>query len=123
MSGPKVGIFFKIDDLWLIDAVAVEEGEPYGDAIQHGAHYAYWESLVPRCPAEYRFKHHDYDYYPRGRVVHFPQRQTYRIYRDSCLTEEDLNLLVELFSLSGMRWEVVDDSHYQCARCNQYYVD
>lgn len=44
---PKVGIFFIVDGESLVDAVPLEAAEPYGDALQHGGHYEFWESLVP----------------------------------------------------------------------------
>lgn len=68
----NVGIFFKVGDDFLIDAVPVQAGEPYGDAIQHGGHYDYHEIFRPTVPVERRFKAHDYDYYPRGRVSTSP---------------------------------------------------
>ncbi len=68
----KIGIFFKVEARFLIDAVSVDSGEPYGAAIQHGGHYVFHESLVPMNPLERRFKSRDYDFYPRGRVVFFP---------------------------------------------------
>jgi hypothetical protein len=33
---PKVGIFFVVDDQLLLDAVPVEQGDPYGDTIGYG---------------------------------------------------------------------------------------
>lgn len=118
-----VGIFFKIDDHWLIDAVEVADGEPFGDAIQHGAHYAYWEALVPSCPAEYRFKRHAYDYYPRGRVVYFPKRNAYVVYYDTCLSERDLIEIAQRFVLENSARNPMTDSHYRCSSCNERYSD
>ena len=44
---------------------------PYGNAIQHGGNEQFWEDLVPHTRIERQFKSHDYDYFPRGRVVLF----------------------------------------------------
>jgi hypothetical protein len=68
----KVGIFFKVENDFLIDAVQLTEDEPYGEAIQYGGHYDFHESFATSTPHKHQFTAHDYDYYPRGRVVYFP---------------------------------------------------
>lgn len=87
---PKVGIFFKVGTDIIIDAVPLSEGEPYGEAIQYGGHYDFHESHAPSTPHEHRFKAHDYDFYPRGRVVYFPKSSAFVLYTDPCLTPDDL---------------------------------
>lgn len=72
----KVGIFFKVAEDFLIDAVPVDAGEAYGEAVGHSGHYDYHEHLCPTEPNGRRFKAHDYDYFPRGRVVFFPRAQS-----------------------------------------------
>lgn len=120
---PKVGIFFKIDNVYLVDAVPLAEGEPYGAAIQYGGHYDFHESYEPSTPNGRRFKAHDYDYYPRGRVVYFPQNNTYILYTDPCLTSEDLRKIIILLDLNGQSVEFVEDEHYRCAHCNKCYLE
>jgi hypothetical protein len=126
MAQPSVGIFFLVGDTWLIDAVPVADGEPYGDAVEHGGHYDLWEAMKPRTPAERRFAAHDYDYFPRGRVVYFPTTKTYRVYVDNCLTSaQRAELLVE-FALAGesAMFEGNDDgTHYVCATCSRNYLE
>ncbi len=78
---------------------------------------------MPSCPVEFRFKRHAYDYYPRGRIVHFPQRDLYRIYFDPCLTAEDLSVVIKRFGLEARAREVADDPHYRCSRCNPHYLE
>lgn len=119
----KVGIFFKVEGDFLTDAVSVESGEPYGEAVQYGGHYEFWEKLRPRASCERRFKAHAYDYYPRGRVVYFPIAKIYRLYSDRCLTAEDIRTVVGDFKLEGQPLEVAADEHYRCACCNPYYMD
>lgn len=75
----KIGIFFKIEKDFLLDAVNIETGEPYGEAIQYGGHYEFWEKLRPCNLRERQFRAHAYDYHPRGRVVYFPKSNTYRL--------------------------------------------
>lgn len=119
----KVGIFFKIENEFLIDAVPLAEGEPYGDAIQYGGHYDFHENIVLSTHLERRFKAHDYDYYPRGRVVCFPKRNTFTLYADPCLTPDDLNRAVRLFALDGQTIEIAEDEHYRCSNCNSSYLE
>lgn len=87
VTGARVGIFFKIGDDWLVDSTQVASGEAYGDAVQHGGHYEYWESATPGSGTLRRFTTHDYDYFPRGRVVFFPRGCVFRVYVDNCLTQ------------------------------------
>jgi hypothetical protein len=119
----NVGIFFKVANDFLIDVVPVEESEPYGDALQYGGHFDFHECLHPAAPSERRFKAHDYDYYPRGRVVYFPKRNTFTLYVDPCLTPDDIKWIINLFGLDGQTMEVAKDEHYRCSRCNGSYLE
>jgi hypothetical protein len=118
-----VGIFFKVSNDFLIDSVALEAAEPYGEAIQYGGHYDFHEYLHPAQPAERRFKSHAYDFYPRGRVVFFPSRNVCRVYVDPCLTKDDINRVIVLFRLEGQTVEIAGDEHYRCSICNKSYLD
>ncbi|MEA5114442.1 MAG: hypothetical protein VB050_10480 [Geobacteraceae bacterium] len=119
----KVGIFFKIENEFLVDSVSVDYGEPYGESITYGGHYEYHDRLVPSRPLERRFKLRGYDYYPRGRVVFNTMTNMFRLYVDTCLTSDDINCLIFLFGLEGQKVEIAGDEHYRCARCNKNYVD
>ena len=118
-----VGIFFKVSNEFLIDSVALEAAEPYGEAMQHGGHYDFHESFHPAMPVERRFKAHSYDFYPRGRVVFFPARSTWRVYADPCLTKDDIRKIIALFRLDGQAVEVAADEHYRCSICNKSYLE
>ncbi len=119
----KVGIFFKVADGFLVDAVPLEAGEPYGDAVQHGGHYDFHELLRPALPMELLFKAHDYDYCPRGRVVYFPKRRGFTLYADPCLTAGETKRVIDLFGLGGQSVELAQDEHYRCSRCNRSYLE
>lgn len=120
---PNIGIFFKIDTDFIIDAVPLTDGEPYGDAIGYSGHYDYHENLVPSTPSERRFKAHDYDFYPRGRVVAFPNKISFTLYTDPCLTPDDISQLINQFALDGQTVEVAGDKHYRCSHCNKFYLE
>lgn len=120
---PKVGIFFKVSNDFLIDAVDLDKGEPYGEAIQFGGHFDFHVNLVPSSPNERKFKMHDYDYYPRGRVVFFPKKNHFLLYTDTCLKPKDLNQINQLFALDDQSIEVAEDGHYRCSSCNKFYTE
>lgn len=119
----KVGMFWCVGETVVGEAVPLSEAEPYGDALQHGGHYDFWLHLKPRTEAERRLKSHAYDYYPRGRVVYFQTRRQFRLYVDGCLSAEDRELIADFFGLAGSQLEIERDAHYQCAGCNQGYLE
>lgn len=118
-----VGIFFKVADEFILDSVGLEAAEPYGEALQHGGHYDFHESLRPPDPVGRRFKAHAYDFYPRGRVVYFPGRNAWTLYADPCLTREDIGHVIALFGLDASVVDVAADEHYRCSRCNRSYLE
>ncbi|MEN6349277.1 MAG: hypothetical protein ABFD08_07780 [Syntrophomonas sp.] len=126
---PKVGIFWFIKtehkDFVIADAVPCKKGEEYGIAIQYGGHYNFWEVLKPKSEAEKLFKSRSYDAYPRGRVVFFPDTETFRVYLDGCLTVADLTTVLRVFELDFNKFRITfkRDEHYQCAACNQHWVE
>ncbi|BCG47941.1 hypothetical protein GEOBRER4_n2794 [Citrifermentans bremense] len=119
---PQVGVFFVVQGRVILDTVSVAQGEPYGEAIEHGGHHDFHEQLTPSTPNERIFKVRPYDYFPRGRVVYFPVPNTFRLYADRCLGPDTLRQVAELFHLAGQNVEHAFDEHYQCARCNRNYL-
>lgn len=125
----QIGIFWFIKAngqfYIIIDSVPYDQGEAYGEVIQYGGHYEYWENLIPKNQSEILLKTNPYDYYPRGRVVLFKKRKTMRIYTDGCLTAEDLKMVSKAFALRGSTFKIefALDEHYKCARCNPHYID
>lgn len=122
-SSPKVGIFWSIGDVIISDAVTLEMSETYGEARQYGGHHEFWLKLDASNAAEYRLKSHAYDYYPRGRVVYFPNSGTFILYADLCLSPNDLRRIIRLFTLDGHTTVVDEDDHYRCSRCNRFYME
>jgi len=119
----KVGIFWHVDGVIIGDAVSQEEAEPYGDALQYSGHYEFWENLTSTTVHERRFKSHAYDYYPRGRMVLFPKRQTVRLYVDRCMNDDAINNAMSFFDNDGYKVEIEKDDHYKCAGCNRHYLE
>lgn len=119
---PRVGIYFVVKGHILSDSVELEQAEPYGEALQYGGHNDFHEGLRPQSPIERLFKSMPYDYFPRGRVVHFPNRTMFRVYLDSCLSNVDIQKVIEKFALEQQSVEIEKDEHYQCAKCNRHYL-
>lgn len=119
---PSVGIFFKVNNQILMDAVDVEAAEAYGDACGYGGHYSYWSQLSPDSLQEYYFKNNPYDCFPRGRVVYFHRKDKYVVYGDRCLTRKQLAEISLLFGVPVEKVIFARDCHYQCAVCNRSFV-
>jgi hypothetical protein len=119
----QVGIFWLVDKEILTDAVCLSRAEPYGEALQYGGHYEFWDSLKPKTATQQRFKARAYDAYPRGRVVYFPKKKAFVIYADTCLIREDINAVARHFKIENLQFKIQTDEHYQCAGCNPYYAD
>jgi len=124
-TGPhiKVGIYWSVNDVIVGNAVYLHEADEYGDAIQYGGHYEFWEKLKPSNDAELKLKAHAYDYYPRGRMVCFPQRNKVRLYVDRCMDNDVINEALDFFEHQEYRIEIENDEHYQCAECNRHYLE
>lgn len=120
---PSVGIFFVIDNGLIVDLVPLERGEAYGPAIQHGGHYEFWESFMPMDKHGRMFRQHAYDYFPRGRVVHFPEKNSFTVYVDRCINAAVHQKILETFCISTSVVALVPDHHYQCSKCNKYFID
>lgn len=117
-----VGIYFYVDGKFIIDAVLLEQGEAYGDFVQHGGHYDYWSALTPSSRIEYLFKSRAYDAFPRGRVVYDSEKKKYILYADKCLLKQ--HLIKQIQQAFGITDAIVKtDEHYKCSSCNPHYHD
>ena len=122
-----VGIFWGLPQgrrgwRFLADKTPVDEGEPYGECITHATgHYEYWESLsrlgqtvlaqrgLPGEPAW-----HEYEEFPRGRVVYWPDSRRFVIYADRRLQAKSfIKRIVAEFGIPADAYSVCSDSHYR----------
>ena len=117
-----IGIFFIVDGTVLRDSVSIENGQQYGDHLEHGGHYEYWLNLAPTTAAESAFKAHAYDYYSRGRVVFDRLHKNMKLYADRCIGDAALAAIREAFVLPPDA-PVTHDEHYQCHLCNREFID
>ena len=120
---PKVGIFWIIDEEMVLDAVMAADAEPYGNAMQYGGHYEFWDKLIPKTKTDRFLKAKPYEFYPRGRVVYFRNRDIFCLYTDPCISNDEIEIICNAFDLNGVDIEFKGDDHYRCGRCNPHYFE
>jgi hypothetical protein len=89
-----VGIFWGIPDgqtyTLVLDRTPLSEAEPYGEALTHPrGHYEVWEQWRRLGPAGLARRNlptaivwHEYEHFPRGRVVYRIREQHFIVYAD-----------------------------------------
>ena len=48
----KVGIFYKVNNQILLEAIELDHAERYGNALGFGGHYEYWMKMTPSSLVE-----------------------------------------------------------------------
>jgi hypothetical protein len=126
-SSAAVGIVWDVRDghgprRLVIDGVSLVEAEPYGDFLTHPrGHYEVWEGwrqlgpagLVRRgLPAVIAW--HEYEHFPRGRVVFNTQSRRFTLYADRKLQGRATLLeVLGVFELNPLLCDVHSDPHYR----------
>jgi len=111
---PQVGLFFYVNGRLLFHGCELAEAESYGDFLVYpDDHMEVWNRrYFARCRV-------DFDYFPRGRVVYRKSDGVYFIYHDQCLVGR-MGALTGRYAEAELRLTL--DEHYQCRRCNPFYV-
>jgi hypothetical protein len=126
MTG-SLGIFWGIPNThhsWriLTDKTPLAEGEPYGDFLTHPrGHYDVWskwqrlnameltKQAIPQTVA-----YHEYEDFPRGRIVYHVKACQFIIYADRRLQRPDvMNDITNRFAISPGMFLVRSDAHYR----------
>jgi hypothetical protein len=119
---PAVGIFWRVNDILIIDRSTLEEAEPYGECLTHAAgHYERWESWQALGGAKLTAAGYpdqilwtDYDQWPRGRIVYETPTRRFLLYADQLLQKPNvIDALKTAFGLNGAEVIVRSDSHYR----------
>ena len=119
--GPSVGIFWKIDDILLLDRSPLSQAELYGDCLTHpDGHYQQWEGWRRLGARHLRALEYptviattEYEAWPRGRIVYDRPQALFIIYADRRLHAQALvDALVAAFGLLDQNWRVMSDAHY-----------
>ena len=122
LTPPAVGIFWRVNDVLVIDRSTLDEAEPYGDRLGHAAgHYDRWQEWralgVARLnaagyPAEIVAT--EYDQWPRGRIVYETPARRFVLYADRRLQKPGIiDALKEAFGLNRAEILVRSDAHYR----------
>ena len=130
MMSPHVGIVWGIPQdggevLLVTHRTPLAEAAPYGDFLTPPyGHYEVWEGwrrlgpagLVRRgLPALIAW--HEYEHFPRGRVVFHPGADRLALYVDPRLQLRSLlRRVIDAFGLEPARCDVRSDSHYRSVR-------
>ena len=126
MSLPSVGIFWGMPDggrtVLVTDRTTLARAEPYGDCLTHPrGHHEVWEvwrhlgaTALRRCGLPPAIAGHEYEAFPRGRVVYMRGPALFTLYADRRLQRPDtIAELVRLFGLAGKHHTVRSDAHYR----------
>ena len=74
------------------------------------AHFEEWEKGL-----QYKYPQADFAVYPRGRVVYSVAEKQYILYLDECITNGEVQKIVQEFALPTYRIDY--DEHYTCDGC------
>jgi hypothetical protein len=124
---PSVGILWGIKEasapiLLIADRTPLCDAELYGDCLTNPrGHYEVWESWRRLGPAGLRRRWlpaliawHEYEHFPRGRVVFETGTGNFVLYADRKLQTEDvLPRLLRIFGLCTTQCQVRSDPHYR----------
>ena len=121
---PQVGIFWLVqiaggETRLLTAGCPLDQAEVYGDCLTYGpGHYETWDhwrrdrTMEPALRALVRS--HEYESWPRGRIVFDRSRDLFIIYADRKLLTPAMIARIETqFHLPAERTEVQSDLHYQ----------
>jgi hypothetical protein len=121
-TAPAVGIFWRVDNVLVIDRSTLAEAEAYGDCLTHAAgHYERWQewqalggTTITAMGYPTRIAFTEYDEWPRGRIVYETPAQRFVLYADRRLWEASTVAALKVaFGLGAVSVLVTGDSHYQ----------
>lgn len=123
---PSVGIFWSVSEgdrtVLVTDRTVLAEAELYGDCLTHPrGHHEVWEAwrrigatALRRRGLPPAIAGHEYETFPRGRVVYMRGPALFTLYADRRLQRpETITELMQLFGLAGERHAVRSDAHYR----------
>ena len=123
---PSVGIFWGVPEegrlVLVADRTTLDQAEAYGDCLTHPrGHHEVWEAwrrlgatALRRRGLPPAIETHEYEAFPRGRVVYMRGPALFTLYADRRLQRpETVTELVQLFGLTGQPHAVRSDAHYR----------
>lgn len=125
---PSVGIFWLVADAGASSAILVTDrttlaaAEPYGEFLTHPrGHYEVWVAWRALGPAGLQprglppaIAWHEYEHFPRGRIVHHLPSRSFILYADRRLHSAPvIDSITEAFALAPNNFVVRGDPHYR----------
>ena len=109
MHKPFVALFFVVDGKTLLHRCRLENAEHYDDVRNYPrSHMDVWEK-------HYEKKYEkEFDFYPRGRVVHDMRTGEFTIYYDECCSKEAFKVRM---MLRNRTCHLEQDKNYSCHLC------
>jgi hypothetical protein len=130
---PSVGIFWGVPDggrtVLVTHSTTMTEAEVYGDCLTHSrGHHEVWEAWRKLGATALRRRGlppavagHEYEAFPRGRVVYMREPALFTLYADRRLQRpETIAEILQLFGLAGERHTVRSDAHYRTQAGGQF---
>ena len=120
---PKIGIFWCVEDRLVIKAVTLREAPVHGGMRDIDAdHFAYWTEWAASCRRDLLI--YSYDHFPRGRITYNESDRKFTIMGDRCLISKKSFIvrIKKAFGLPVKDCVVLGDIHYQCHKCNPFFV-
>ena len=107
-----IGPFFCIHNKIYAHTVPLAEAEPYGECLTSPlSHLDFWDSGLAA-----HFPGHEYEDFPRGRVV--SKNGLFVLYIDRCLDSlSAITAILKTFGIEDAPWATDFDEHYQCPAC------
>jgi hypothetical protein len=119
---PAVGIFWRVNDVLVVDRSTLDVAEPYGDCITHAAgHYERWQewqasggTRMVSMGYPMAILSTEYDEWPRSRVIYETPMNRFVIYADRRLQKPDvIDAVTTAFRLDGAEIPIRSDAHYR----------
>lgn len=130
---PSVGIFWGVPDggrtVLVTHSTTMTEAEVHGDCLTHSrGHHEVWEAWRKLGATALRRRGlppavagHEYEAFPRGRVVYMREPALFTLYADRRLQRpETIAEILQLFGLAGERHTVRSDAHYRTQAGGQF---
>ena len=112
----RVGIFWVVNGILLIDSTTLNQAEPYGDHLTHPrSHIDVWDSWqkLGKVPGDV-----PYEEPPRGRVMFNRKTSQSVLLADKCILQRK-GVVAEITKALCLPKNVTlgSDSHYRCSKC------
>jgi hypothetical protein len=127
VNPPLLGIFWGVREgsapfHLATDTTPLDEGERYGDFLTHaGGHFEAWEGWRRLGPAGLAKRNlpkaiawHEYEHFPRGRVVYHCPTARFIVYADRALQADAvMTRILDAFRLKRAQCDIQSDAHYR----------